>query len=694
MSRPDPAPARPTILLVDDNPDKLLALESILLALDVDIVMAQSGREALRRLLERDVAVILLDVRMPGMDGFETAALIRQRERSAHTPIIFVTAFSEEMQVARGYSLGAVDYILAPIVPEILRTKVSVLVELFRATEEVRRQAESLRRRTRQLHQLALASLAINSAESIDAMVAISTTSALDILEAQLAETTAAVDQHSTHYVSGPGRSAAPLGAAPSPVGPEVRRTNRTLRTSWDHDGGRRHALGVPLVGRDGGNIGVVEVSRTTDRPFDQEDEDLLVQLAQTTSIALENAVFSEAREANRLKDEFIAAVSHELRTPLNALRSWAWVLRRKDLPAEKIGPVAEAIERSVVAQTRLVDDLLDVSRIMAGKMSLRFDPVDLGAVVVAAIDALAPSADGQGIHVVRALEGGPFSVSGDADRLQQIVVNLLSNAIKFTPADGRVEIALTRSDADVVLRVTDTGCGIVPGFLPHVFERFRQADGGSTRRAGGLGVGLAIARQLVEMHGGRITAQSEGEGRGATFAVSLPLVAALQPHAAPAGTGELPASLEGAHILLVEDDVETRQVMRVVLAGTGARVVAVGTAEEGASQLTTAPFDVVLCDIGLPGEDGYSFIRRARAMNETTRRMPALALSAFARDRDRLRAREAGFDGHIAKPVDPGELIRVLSTLLAYRANGVGVAGPDSDGTAGDVPATAARIA
>jgi signal transduction histidine kinase/DNA-binding response OmpR family regulator len=670
MQRSDRQSAgRPTVLLVDDNADKLLALESILMSLDVDIVRAQSGREALRRLLEQDVAVILLDVRMPGMDGLETATLIRQRERSAHTPIIFVTAFSEEMQVARGYSLGAVDYILAPVVPEILRTKVSVLVELFRAGDEVRRQAESLRRRTRQLHQLALASLAINSADSIDTMVAIGTTSAVDILDAVLAETTAAIDDRSTHYVAGPGRGA--VGGV-SPVGPEVRRTNRTIRTSWEHDGGgRRHALGAPMVGH-GTNLGVIEVSRTNDRAFDLEDEDLLVQLAQMMAIALENAVFSEAREANRLKDEFIAAVSHELRTPLNALRSWAWVLRRKQLPPDKVESVAEAIERSVAAQARLVDDLLDVSRIMTGKMSLRFEAVDLAAVVTAALDAQAAAVEAQGLTLHRTVEGGPFTVNGDGDRLQQIVANLLSNAIKFTPTAGRIDVALQSSGGSVVLCVTDTGSGIVPSFLPHVFERFRQADGTSTRRAGGLGVGLAIARQLVEMHGGRITAASDGEGKGACFTVSLPVLAQARASLPSASDGaDVRVSLDGARILVVEDDAETQRVMTVVLSDAGAVVSTVGTAEEGAKALSSAPFDVVLCDIGLPGEDGYSFIRRARALNDGVRLMPALALSAFARDRDRQRAHEAGFDGHLAKPVDPAELLRVLTTLLAQRANG-----------------------
>jgi signal transduction histidine kinase/ActR/RegA family two-component response regulator len=433
------------------------------------------------------------------------------------------------------------------------------------------------------------------------------------------------------------------------------------------------HGLGVPLVGRAGGNIGSIEVVRGGEVVLDREDEDLLVQLAHMTSIAVENAVFSEAREANRLKDEFIAAVSHELRTPLNALRSWAWVLRQSRLPPEKVGSVAEAIERSVSAQARIIDDLLDVSRIMTGKMSLRLEPLDLRPIVHAAVDALATAAEDQGIALERAIDDAPVVVAADGDRLQQVVSNLVSNAIKFTPGGGRIDVALERDGASAVIRVRDTGCGIAPAFLPHVFERFRQADGSSTRRAGGLGVGLTIARQLVEMHGGHVAAHSAGEGKGATFTVTLPRLTEARP-AQPAADGvdcDGPR-LDGARILLVEDDVDTRNVMRLVLVSAGATVVAAGTAEEAMQQLGAQPFDALLCDIGLPGEDGYSFIQRARAHVVGTCAVPALALSAFARSRDKQRAREAGFDGHLAKPIDPGELLRALSSLVSRRSASV----------------------
>jgi signal transduction histidine kinase len=668
---PTAAVGRPTVLIVDDNADKLIALESILLTLDVDIVKAHSGREALRRLLEQDFAVVLLDVRMPGMDGFETAALIRDRQRSANTPIIFITAFTEEMHVAKGYSLRAVDYIMAPVVPEVLRTKVSVLVELFRATAEVRRQAESLRYRTAQLHQLTIASLAINSADSIDSMAVLATSSAVEILDVAFASTVAELDERRTRHVVGPGKQNGAAEAPDSPIAPEVRRTNGVVRMEWRPAGGERyHGLGVPLIGRTGANIGVLEVARRIDAPFDQEDEDLLVQLAQMTSIAVENAVFSEAREANRLKDEFISAVSHELRTPLNALRSWAWVLRQQRLPAEKIGTVAEAIERSVAAQARIIDDLLDVSRIMTGKMSLRFEPLDLRPIVESAIAALASVAEAQDVRIVRAIDGTPMPVAGDGDRLQQVVANLLSNAIKFTPAGGRIDIGVSSADRSATLQVRDTGCGIAPSFLPHVFERFRQADGGVTRRAGGLGVGLTIVRQLVDMHGGNVTAHSDGEGRGATFTVVLPL---LDEHRTMVPVAERVADggerLDGVRVLLVEDDPDTRSVMLLVLSQAGAAVTPSASAEDAMRRLAATEFDVILCDIGLPGEDGYSLMRRTRTLAPPIGRIPALALSAFARDRDRQRAREAGFDGHLAKPIDPAVLLRTLTELLGRRA-------------------------
>jgi CheY-like chemotaxis protein len=429
----------------------------------------------------------------------------------------------------------------------------------------------------------------------------------------------------------------------------------------------------------------VLEVARRIDAPFDQEDEDLLVQLAQMTSIAVENAVFSEAREANRLKDEFISAVSHELRTPLNALRSWAWVLRQQQLPAEKIGTVAEAIERSVAAQARIIDDLLDVSRIMTGKMSLRFEPLDLRPIVEAAIDALASMAEAQEVRIVPAIDGTPMPVAGDGDRLQQVVANLLSNAIKFTPPGGRIDVGVSPAAGSAVLQVRDTGCGIAAGFLPHVFERFRQADGGVTRRAGGLGVGLTIVRQLVDMHGGNVTARSDGEGCGATFTVTLPLLDESRTTIPVAALlAEDGRRLDGMRILLVEDDPDTRNVMLLVLSQAGADVAPSGSAEDAMRRLIAQEFDAMLCDIGLPGEDGYSLMRRTRTLAAPISRIPALALSAFARDRDRQRAREAGFDGHLAKPIDPAVLLRTLTDLLGRRS----VADAHADGAPASVPA------
>jgi signal transduction histidine kinase/DNA-binding response OmpR family regulator len=670
---------RPTVLIVDDKPEKLLALESTLLSLDVDIVTTQSGREALRRLLERDVAVVLLDVRMPGMDGFETATLIRQRQRSANTPIIFITAFTEETHVAKGYELRAVDYIMAPVVPEILRTKVSVLVELYRATAEVRRQAESLRRRTTQLHQLTLAAMALNSAASIEAMVALAATSAVEILDAECVTATAEVDDHRTHHAAGPARRTGVVQAFDSPVADDVRRTNGVVRRAWTEPAGERYdVLGVPLIGRTGANIGAIEVARRAEVPFDREDQDLVVQLAQMTSIAVENAVFAEAREANRLKDEFISAVSHELRTPLNALRSWAWVLRQQALPPEKVATVAEAIERSVGAQARIVDDLLDVSRIMTGKMSLRFEALDLRPLVEAAVDSLESLARAQGLRIIRAIAPQRTVVAGDGDRLQQVVANLVSNAIKFTPSGGCIDVALAVDGRNAVVRVSDTGCGIAPSFLPHVFERFRQADGSIARRAGGLGVGLTIARQLVEMHGGEIAASSEGEGRGATFTVTLPVLDESRADVAtPAEAGAARLRLDGMRILLVEDDPDTREAMTLILSDAGAAVATSVTAEDAMRRLLGQPFDVLLCDIGLPGEDGCSLVRRLRTLVGPVSRLPAIALTAFAHERDQQRARDAGFDGHVAKPVDPTMVLRTLAELMQPRRAVVAAAGP-----------------
>ena len=675
----------PGILIVDDSADKLVALESILLDLPVSIVKVRSGKEALRRLLVQDFAVVLLDVRMPGMDGFETATLIRQRSRTEHTPIIFVTAFGDETHVARGYSLKAVDYLLTPVVPDVLRTKVSVFVDLFRASAEVIRQADSLRERAAQLHRLAASSLAINSALSLDSMLAVVAATAREVLGAERALAVVRVDERRTHRaVSGEIPEVEDIDAA---VSSAVSGTNETYRTTrllhprlmgLPVEGPGAPAprpydvLAAPFMGRDGRNLGLVEVFGDCDRRFTQEDEDLLVQLAQMTSIAIENTLFSEAREANRLKEEFLSTVSHELRTPLNAMLSWLWMLRRKALDPAAAARAIEAVERNAKAQARLVDDLLDVSRIMSGKVQLDCRTVELGPVVDAATDSLTAAAEAKAITLARFIDPATGRVLGDTDRLQQVIWNLLSNAIKFTPHGGHVEVRLRRVGAAVEVRVSDTGQGIAPEFLPHVFERFRQADASSTRTSGGLGLGLAIVRHLVELHRGNVEALSAGEGRGATFVVTLPLATGheeLSPRAGTAApaeevrTADTPCSLEGRRVLVVEDEVDAREALAVIVSQAGATVAAVGTAREALRTLAAWRPDVLVCDIGLPAEDGYALIRNVRALAvEQGGTVPAVALTAYAHASDRARALAAGFQAHLAKPFEPGQLLRVLA--------------------------------
>jgi len=682
----------PSILIVDDSPDKLVALEAILRELGVEIVTARSGKEALRRLLRQDFAVVLLDVRMPGLDGFETATLIRERSRTEHTPIIFITAFDDETHVAQGYSLKAVDYILTPVVPEVLRTKVSVFVDLFRATAEVKRQADSLRQRAAQLHRLASSSLAINSAVSLDQTMAVLTESAREILGAEGALAVTRVDERRMHRAVSAASvvldvddvdtsvsidlTASSGGAATS----RAYRTTRQLRprpvdTAIDGcvDGALQpyDVLAVPFVGQDGRRLGLVEVVRDFNRGFTQEDEDLLVQLAQMTSIAIENTLFGEAREANRLKEEFLSTLSHELRTPLSAMLSWLWMLRRKALDPVAAMRAIEAVDRNARAQARLVDDLLDVSRIVTGKLQLDCRPLELGPVVEAAIDSLAAAAEAKAITLTRHIDPTAGRVLGDAGRLQQVIWNLLSNAIKFTPREGRVEVHLCGNGANVEARVSDTGQGIAPGFLPFVFERFRQADASSTRASGGLGLGLAIVRQLVELHGGSVEASSAGEGQGATFVVRLPFASRSEP--VPASATPVPAEdvrsaegkciLDGIRVLMVEDEVDARDALSAILSQAGATVAAVGTAREALSKLTAWRPDVLVCDIGLPVEDGYALIGKVRALDvDCGGAVPAVALTAYAQAKDRARVLAAGFQAHVAKPCEPDQLLRVLA--------------------------------
>ena len=378
-----------------------------------------------------------------------------------------------------------------------------------------------------------------------------------------------------------------------------------------------------------------------------------------------------ELRRANDLKDQFLAMVSHELRSPLGAIRMWASLLRSGKLDPERRGRALEAIERSAVMQAKLVEDLLDVSRIVTGKLVLELRPVDLAEVAEAALDAVRTEAEAREVELEPVFELSGGHVEGDPARLQQVLWNLLSNAVKFSRPRGRVVLRVARAGSEAVVSVRDEGEGIEAEFLPHVFERFRQADNTRTRTHGGLGLGLALVHHLVVLHGGAVSAESDGSGRGATFTVTLPLVegraaakdvVALRP--APRGERErAAATLEGVRVLVVDDDPDARESVVTVLEQAGASVRAVASAADAVEALEREPSDVLLSDIAMPGVDGYTLLGRARARLRG-RELPAAALTAYAGAEDRRRALAAGFQAHLAKPVDPAQLLAVVAEL------------------------------
>ena len=399
----------------------------------------------------------------------------------------------------------------------------------------------------------------------------------------------------------------------------------------------------------------------------EEERAQLLVQ---------EQKARAEAERLNRLKDEFLSTVSHELRTPLNAILGWSQILRTSKVDEVKMNRALETIERNARSQAQLIDDLLDISRIITGKIRLNVQTVQLLPVIEAAIDTVRPAADAKNIRLQAVLDPAAGPVLGDSERLQQIVWNLLSNAIKFTPKQGRVQVCLQRINSHTEIVVVDSGQGISAEFLPYVFERFRQADGSITRSFGGLGLGLAIVRQLVELHGGTVHAESPGEGQGATFTVKLPLLAvgpkAIEPERVhPTVGGSVPfdctARLKGLRILIVDDDPDMRDLLAYTLEVCGAEVIAAASANAAISALTKSspPIDILISDIGMPDEDGYSLLRQVRALKpENGGKIPAIALTAYARTQDRTAALLAGFQSHIAKPVEPAELIAVIANL------------------------------
>lgn len=546
------------VLLVDDRVENLVALEAVLEGLGQNLVKVQSGEAALKYLLKNDVAVILLDVQMPTMNGFETAKLIRQRNRSQHTPIIFLTAFNEGDELrSLGYTLGAVDYLYKPINATILTSKVSVFIELFKKNLEVQQQAAQL--------------IAKNA----------------EILRAQAAR--------------------------------------------------------------------------------------------------------QQAEEANRLKDEFLAVVSHEVRTPLTSILGWSQLLLKREFDAATTRRALETIARNAQAQANLIEDILDISRLMRGKVELSIQSIDLPALVHTAIETLSPQIEAKSIHFSSHLDSSLPKIPGDPVRLRQVLWNLLTNAIKFTPPGGRVVLTMSLvpghsawpeapghysnsnpPETDYVqIDITDTGIGIDPDVLPHIFDHFWQADSSATRSHGGLGLGLAIVRQLVELHRGKISAHSDGYEQGATFTIQLPITYLCGPEDLVLPSSEDPTvsaeptimPLKQVKVLVIEDHADSREFVQRVLEDAGATVLPACCAQDAIALLAQSQPDVIVSDIAMPGEDGYQLMRHIRAV--IPKEIPAIALTAFVRPEDRREALKAGYHTHLAKPVQAEELVGVIEQLV-----------------------------
>ncbi|MBF2006071.1 MAG: response regulator, partial [Chlorogloeopsis fritschii C42_A2020_084] len=651
------------------------------------------------------------------MDGFETAALIRQRERSRYTPIIFVTAFNtSDNMVYKGYSLGAVDYLFKPIEPEILKSKVAAFIDLFQKTAEVKRQAlqlsamnAELRKREEMFRSLSACSpVGIFLTDKLgkctyvnpcyQAIFGLTTQENFDEAWTQR------IHAEDKEQIVSDWYTAAREGRE---YKGEFRILTPEANERWVY------LSSSPMLSEEGNVIGFVgTVEDSTDRKKAEEDHIKLIR---------EQTARQEAETANRLKDEFLATLSHELRTPLTSILGWARLLRQRKLDEKAIARAIETIERNATLQAQLIEDILDVSRIMRGKLNLNICPVNLETIISTVTNGAHLEAEAKNIQLECFIETSqveeteieeqkdaqsqtfspserlpfpPYSliVSGDSNRLQQVVWNLLNNAIKFTPSGGRIEVRLSRASSPIPnyaqITVKDTGIGISPDFLPHVFDHFRQADGSITRNHGGLGLGLAIVRYLVEMHGGSVHADSPGVGQGATFTVKLPLLEtgiqqktgenreekewgdrSKNPSSSPHQAKSLCSSdspLDGLQVLLVDDDTDTREHICNLLQESGAKVTAAASVSFALSAMDKSQPDILIGDICLLEKDDYTLLQKLRNLQpQKERQIPAIALFTDPKPQSSRQILELGCQIYISKPVEPTNLISSVAKLV-----------------------------
>ncbi len=697
------------ILVVDDLPEKHLVFGSILEDLNQNVVHAQSGKDALRLILNMEFAVILLDVNMPDIDGLETAKLIRQYKKTSQTPILFITAYVDELQAIKGYELGAVDYIPSPVVPEILRSKVKVFVDLFRMNRQLQAQAaerealarseaaraaaeESIRRAHFLSEASELLSRSLNIDETVRALFLIALPSLADMAAI------AVVDGHGELACTDVLDAQTSKQAAPSMKTSGQRRltsqATQLMRASmvsrelemvapqglWEE---RRTGAGVDDTAMTLPKTieqGVVCPLFSGDRPlgvlvlfgqrsqFTPEHTALIKEVVSRASIAMENArLYTLVQDADKRKNEFLAMLAHELRNPLAPIRNAVHIMHKAAVTDETVIWARDVIGRQVDHMSRMVDDLLDVSRIARGKVSVQTESVALRSLCERAVEASAPLIESRQQQLTIELPDAPVVIEGDAVRLCQVLSNLLNNASKFTPPEGRISMTAALAGSEIDIRVRDNGQGIDPAFLPFMFDLFAQGDQALDRAHGGLGIGLTLVKHLVELHGGKVRVFSEGEGRGAEVSVRLPARVAQGDIAAPQGPSRgtpLPAAA-AVRVLVVDDLVASAETMKVLLQSEGYDV---KVAFDGMSALATArEFSpaVVILDIGLPGMSGFEVAQQLRQLDET-REAVLIALTGYGEAESRLRSRQSGFDHHVVKPADIDFLLGIISGVVA----------------------------
>jgi signal transduction histidine kinase/AmiR/NasT family two-component response regulator len=633
---------------------------------------------------------------MPGISGLETAELIRGRKKTKDVPIIFLTAYDslDKKDLTTGYSLGAVDYLVKPIDPDALKAKVAVFVELHKKTEQVRQQAALLHEKNIQLENANFQRLGklvelggrMTAERNPAKLLQTFCDAARDILGAHFSRVRMFGDdgESSLETVESRlnGAAAGAGGSNENQLLGQLSLTNSIVRSrtiSCGDDGleaasAQASVLAVPVLSGERILGWTYWLDKIGAEEFSEADERLAQTLASQLAVAYENAILhTTAEAANRMKDEFLAVLSHELRTPLNAMLGWARLLRDGRLDGAQQKQAFETIVRNGKMLNRMVEDILDASRMITGKLRLELSLFDLSNVIKAAAEALEPAASAKQLSVELLMPREGLLMTGDATRLQQVVSNLLSNAIKFTPTHGRITTVLSYGDNQAQLAVTDSGLGIPREFLPFVFDRFRQADSSTTRANGGLGLGLALVRHLVELHGGTISADSNGRDQGSRFVVTLPLgqddpgspgdrtsqsrdVKLLEPSG---------GSLTGLKILVVDDHDDTAELLASIVHHAGAEVRRSSSVDEALAVLGRWRPDVILSDIGMPESDGYQFIQRLRRLPaDRGGAIPAAAITSYASEEDRRRALTMGYQLHVAKPVKPEDVIDAVVRL------------------------------